>query len=103
MDSRIIENRSCGKIAPAAISSQYKILLAFYTDNSKQAKGFSARYRFLHCAEMIVTSSRQEGGNINYEGPDHRYDQSNCIWLIQAHKRHEVCVYNIVERIHVQY
>ncbi|XP_038663288.1 embryonic protein UVS.2-like isoform X2 [Scyliorhinus canicula] len=90
--SRIIESRSCGKIAPAAVSSQFKILLAFYTDSRKQAKGFSARYRFLHCAKMIVTSSRLDVGNINHEGPDHRYDQSNCIWLIQAHKGHEIKV-----------
>ncbi|GCC21803.1 hypothetical protein chiPu_0020278 [Chiloscyllium punctatum] len=89
-DLRVIRRRSCGKLAPAAISSEFKILLAFFTDDSKQAKGFSAKYRFIHCATTLMTSARNYKGKIDYRGPGSSFEQSNCIWLIQAHWGHKI-------------
>ncbi|XP_059507970.1 uncharacterized protein LOC125459228 [Stegostoma tigrinum] len=47
-------------------------------------------YQCLHCAEMLTTSAGNYKGKIDYRGSDSSFEQSNCIWLIQAHWGHKI-------------
>ncbi|XP_048463183.1 embryonic protein UVS.2-like isoform X3 [Rhincodon typus] len=44
--SPILKGPACGKVAPAVISSQHKLLITFFSGGQKHAHGFSAKYRF---------------------------------------------------------
>ncbi|XP_048401332.1 embryonic protein UVS.2-like isoform X3 [Stegostoma tigrinum] len=44
--SPILKGPACGKVAPAVISSQHKLLITFFSGGQKHTRGFSAKYRF---------------------------------------------------------
>ncbi|XP_059831398.1 astacin-like metalloendopeptidase isoform X2 [Hypanus sabinus] len=88
--SPVLKGPVCGKIAPAVISSHHLLLIAFSSGHYKHSKGFSAKYRFVNCGRMLITSPTKIIGRFEHRGSINPNESSNCFWLVQAHKGHEV-------------
>ncbi|XP_072905218.1 embryonic protein UVS.2-like isoform X1 [Hemitrygon akajei] len=88
--SPVLKGPVCGKIAPAVISSHHLLLIAFSSGHYKHSKGFSAKYRFVNCGRMLITSPSKIIGRFEHRGSINPNESSNCFWLVQAHKGHEV-------------
>uniref|UniRef100_UPI00398F519A astacin-like metalloendopeptidase isoform X4 n=1 Tax=Pristiophorus japonicus TaxID=55135 RepID=UPI00398F519A len=88
--SPILKGPSCGKLAPAVISSEHKLLIAFFSGRHKHTQGFSAKYRFVKCGEMLIASPTKTIDKFIYEGSRNPNEVSNCFWLVQAHKGHKL-------------
>ncbi|XP_078404950.1 embryonic protein UVS.2-like isoform X2 [Cetorhinus maximus] len=92
ISSPILKGPACGKMAPAVISSQHKLLITFFSDGHKHSRGFSAKYRFVKCGEMLTASPTRIIGRVEHNGSMNPYEVSNCFWLIQAHRGHKVVI-----------
>ncbi|XP_060694374.1 astacin-like metalloendopeptidase isoform X1 [Hemiscyllium ocellatum] len=101
--SPILKGPACGKLAPAVISSQNKLLITFFSGGQKHSRGFSAKYQFVKCGEMLTASPTRIIGRVEYKGSMKPHEVSNCFWLIQAHRGHkvvlEITTYNFQQSI----
>ncbi|XP_072128270.1 embryonic protein UVS.2-like isoform X2 [Mobula birostris] len=88
--SPVLKGPVCGKMAPAVISTHHLLLIAFSSGHHKHSKGFSAKYRFVKCGRMLITSPTKIIGRFEHSGSINPNESSNCFWLVQAHKGHEV-------------
>ncbi|GCC19648.1 hypothetical protein chiPu_0018442 [Chiloscyllium punctatum] len=101
--SPILKGPACGKVAPAVISSQNKLLITFFSSGQKHSRGFSAKYQFVKCGEMLTASPTRIIGRVEYKGSMKPHEVSSCFWLIQAHRGHkvvlEITTYNFQQSI----
>ncbi|XP_072374901.1 embryonic protein UVS.2-like isoform X1 [Scyliorhinus torazame] len=88
--SPILKGPACGKMAPAVISSQHKLLITMFSDGQKHTRGFSAKYRFVKCGKMLTASPTRIIGRVEHNGSVNPLEVSNCFWLFQAHRGHKV-------------